>query len=145
MARLQDLFAYGVLMRPELLRALTQRRFTSEPATLEGFRRYTVVEEGYPPFPAIVPEPDARVDGVLVREVDEESLRILDRFEEVESGLYRRGEVTVFDDAGRKCQAWVYIAGSKLRKSLAGDWDPIEFFDRYTEHYRERIIPGFLA
>lgn len=132
-------------MHPDLLGVLTQRRFTSEPATLEGFRRYTVVEEGYPPFPAITPELKARVEGVLIREVDEESLGILDRFEEVESGLYRRQEVAVLDEAGRSCRAWAYVAGSKLRNSLAGDWDPTEFFDQYTEHYRVRIIPGFLA
>ena len=131
-------------MHPELLAALTQRRFAMEPATLEGFQRHTVTEESYPPIPAIVPEPEARVEGVLIREVDEESLRILDRFEEVESGLYRRERVVV-DEAGESCEAWAYIAGSKLLPSLAGDWDPTDFFDRHYELYRARIIPEFLG
>jgi gamma-glutamylcyclotransferase (GGCT)/AIG2-like uncharacterized protein YtfP len=144
MGSAQDLFAYGVLMKPELLRALTGRRFTSEPAILEGFRRYAVVKEGFPEIPAIVPEPGSRVDGVLIREVDEASFRILDRFEEVETALYSRQRVVVLDASGQSTEAQAYVAGRGVLGSLAGDWNPTEFFDRYTEHYRTEFIPGFL-
>jgi len=139
-----NLFTYGVLMHPELLRELTGRRFASEPAILRDYRRPAVVKEGYPRFPAIVPAPGASVEGVLVRGIDRESFEILDRFEEVDLGLYTRESVAALDEAGRSCEAFAYVAGPRLEGCLEGTWEPTEFLDRYYETYKTRIIPAFL-
>ena len=83
-----NLFTYGVLMYPEIFRALTGRELSSEPATLEGYGRHALTKGGYPKVPAIVPAEEATVEGVLIRDVDEQTLAVLDEFEEVARGLY---------------------------------------------------------
>ena len=140
-----NLFTYGVLMHPELLRALTGHRFAGEPAALEGFRRHGLVMEGRPRVPAIVRKAGAAVEGVLVHNVDEESLRILDAFEEVDSGLYSREPVHVLGGDGRRWAACAYVAGPRAVGALEGSWDPEEFLERYFEEYQTRIIPRFLG
>ena len=56
------IFAYGTLGFPEIVHALTGRRFASRTAVLDGFARYRVRGRIYPD---IVPAPDSRTAGVL--------------------------------------------------------------------------------
>ena len=84
-----NLFAYGTLMVPEVLRAVTGREFTWREAVLRGYVRLTVRGQSYPgvfAFPAIEPthrgsaNPTDRLAGRVA------AMGILTRF-----GPYERG------------------------------------------------------
>ncbi len=60
-ALMTDIFVYGTLQYPEVLRALIGRVPDLTPATLTGYRRYCVSQQV---FPAIIPgEADDSVSG----------------------------------------------------------------------------------
>ena len=140
-----DMFAYGILMYPDLLRALTGRCFVTEPAVLPDFQRYSLVKNGWPKIAVIVPEPGASVSGVLLRDMDARSAGLLDDFEEIDIGLYTRCKVTVEIENDRACPADSYVAGPETVGFLGEIWDPVEFCERHYHQYRDRIIPQFLA
>src|SRR5439155_660504 len=75
---------------------LTGRRFSRQRATLEGFAR-VVAAHGYP---TIVPQAGARVEGVLVEDVDAASLAALDVYEDA-GRLYARRPAEVLVDCRR--------------------------------------------
>lgn len=103
-----DLFVYGSLRDKRLLYELTGKTFSSSAATLEEFKKRT------PPggHPYILPDKGSKVTGLLIRGIDPESLRRLDRYEDG-GRLYFRRRITVV--CGKKrvaCQA--YIGNSRL-------------------------------
>lgn len=102
------LFVYGTLMDAELRVALLGRDLPACDAHLDGFARV------FPPHLAgyadIVPSDGERVDGVLLEQVDADSLSTLDTYEEV-GHLYDRRPVEV-TAGGRRvhCEAYVGIS-----------------------------------
>jgi gamma-glutamylcyclotransferase (GGCT)/AIG2-like uncharacterized protein YtfP len=109
-----NLFTYGTLMWPEVMKAVSGRRPAGEDAVLAGYRRLRVKGEVYP---VIVPSADDSVEGLLYRGLDEEALRRLDRFEGEE---YERVEVQVGAET-----AYAYVL-SKHCRHIAEDtpWQP---------------------
>lgn len=108
-----DLFVYGTLMDPELVRRLTGRIFSRCPARLADFRRIE------PPgsYPYIVPCPGSTVEGVVLRNLDDRTLRVLDEYE---GNLYLRTEVTADTAAGpRRCVVYVARPGAFERRKRA--------------------------
>ncbi len=102
------LFVYGTLMDDGVICALTGRRFPKKPAVLSGYRK--VVPDGG--YPYIVPDADAVTDGFVILGLDDEALRILDRYED-EGCLYRRIEVVAtVDDRPLPCMAYGAVAGA---------------------------------
>lgn len=71
------------------------------------------------------------VNGNII-EVDDQGLLDLDRYENLESGLYTREKVRVFntdnlfnaDDSKKYCYAWCYIGSASLSPTpiASGDW-----------------------
>ena len=98
------LFVYGTLLDEERVHALTGRRFRRRPATLEGFARLTAAH-GYP---TIVPAPGGQVDGLLLEDVDAQSLAALDAYEDA-GRLYARRPVEVVA-GGRRVACEVYVS-----------------------------------
>ena len=99
------LFVYGTLMDEERLEQLTGRRFPRRRATLKGFAR-VVAAHGYP---TIVPQAGARVEGVLVEDVDAASLAALDVYEDA-GRLYARRPAEVLVDGERvPCEVYVSL------------------------------------
>ena len=99
------LFVYGTLMDEERLEQLTGRRFSRQRAALEGFAR-VVAAHGYP---TIVPQAGARVEGVLIEDVDAASLAALDVYED-EGRLYARRPAEVLVDGERvPCEVYVSL------------------------------------
>jgi gamma-glutamylcyclotransferase (GGCT)/AIG2-like uncharacterized protein YtfP len=97
------LFVYGTLMSEPLLYSLTGRRFPRRRATLEGYERI-LPNQGYP---YVVPKSGGQVEGFLVEEVDDDSLRTLDAYED-EGRLYLRRPVEVNVDGSRAaCDTYV--------------------------------------
>jgi hypothetical protein len=87
-------------------------------ARLVGYQRVRV---SVYPYPYVVPAPSASVDGVLLMDLSPYDLHALDRYEEVESGVYRREtvEVETWGCGPRPIyvQADVYAAGHQLLAS----------------------------
>ena len=140
----RDLFVYGLLMFPELLQGLTQRRFASEEALLRDHVRLTVRHPRVPPIGAVIGASGKRVDGVLLRGVDPQSLALLDRFEGLSEALYTRCERTVMVANGQRVTADVYLCGARIRAHLAGPWDVHSFRSADYAHYRDVVVPAFV-
>ncbi len=140
-----DLFAYGVLMYPELLEALLGQPVEMLEASAPNHQRYTVRKAGYPPFPALVPEAGIQVAGVLVVGLNQAAVSRLDDFEEVDTGLYRRQPIEVMGPAKRLRRAQAYLAGPGLGDCLGKVWNPDRFAEQFFADYRDRVIPQFLA
>ena len=140
----RELFVYGLLMFPELLEALTGRRFAAQRAVLPDHARLTVRHPGWPPIGAAVDAPGDQVDGLLLSGVDGRSLALLDSFEGLPEALYVRGERSVIDSFGDCGKADVYLCGSRVRSCLAGPWDAQAFRSAYYAHYRDVVIPAFV-
>src|SRR5262245_36233307 len=133
-------FAYGTLELPELVLAITGRRFESEPAVLDGFARSRVRGAEYP---GIAPAPDARTDGTLYHEVDDASLAALDRFE---GDLYERCEVAVATAAAERCLAIAWVVRPERRSVLGGGpWDRERFRARFGSDTVARMEINGLA
>jgi gamma-glutamylcyclotransferase (GGCT)/AIG2-like uncharacterized protein YtfP len=59
-------------------------------------------------YPALQPSTSGWVDGELLAPPDLRRLALLDRYEGVDEGLYRRAEMRV-ECEGRRVNAWVYV------------------------------------
>ena len=108
------LFIYGSLRDPLVRTQLLGPRpdLTTCPATLHGFERQTVPSFGYPflvPADTVAGQ-DARVDGELLLGLRSEDYRLLDRYEDLDDGLYVRSVVTV-QTTGGPSAAWAYLRG----------------------------------
>jgi hypothetical protein len=77
-------------------------------AVLHGYARIMVPSFDYP---FVVPaDASSRVDGELLIGIQAADYDILDRYEDVEDGLYVRIMVTVVRQTG-PADAWVYLRG----------------------------------
>jgi hypothetical protein len=118
----QHLFAYGSLVDPRCLDDVLGHPHPGERlrAQLAG---YTRIAAGEFPYPFIVATTGARVDGVLIMDLSPYDMQLLDRYEEIEAGIYRRELVEV--------EAWgcglhtlpvlahTYVAGPALIESTS--------------------------
>ncbi|WP_158865384.1 gamma-glutamylcyclotransferase family protein [Maribellus comscasis] len=132
---MQHIFVYGSLLFPELVRKLTGKRFNSVPATVKGFKRFAVKGCDYP---AIVPCNDCAVQGLLLLDVDEESVHVLTLYEGEE---YSKKEVDVF--AGElKYKAIAFVWESDLCYLEDFDWDQNAFRQQSLQNYVANIAPN---
>lgn len=121
-----DVFVYGTLTIPEVVRAVLGRDWPLRAAVLEGHARYALRDATYP---AAVAEPGAEVPGCLLLGIDEAALARLDRFESAE---YRRARVRVRVEAGGERDAWVWLLNESHRHRLSdGGWDRAQFVARH--------------
>jgi gamma-glutamylcyclotransferase (GGCT)/AIG2-like uncharacterized protein YtfP len=106
----RPLFVYGSLRDPRVRGGLLGERadLTTCPAILLGYTRRLVPDFDYP---FVVPAaPDARVDGDLLLGLVDADYAVLDRYEDVDDGLYLRAPVTVETEDG-PVDAWAYLRG----------------------------------
>jgi gamma-glutamylcyclotransferase (GGCT)/AIG2-like uncharacterized protein YtfP len=110
----RHLFVYGTLVDPACLDEVLGHKHQGErlAARLRGFERVLSPTFAYP---YVVESEGSFVDGVLVMDLSPYDMQVLDRYEEVESGVYRREPVQV-DAFGcgpnpLHVQADVYVAG----------------------------------
>lgn len=112
------LFVYGTLLDEKVLYSITGRRFPRWEAELFGFERL-VPRNGYP---YIIPNPGARVQGILLLGIDLPTLAALDRYEE-EGHLYHRCQVEV-TVAGRCVTCDTYVGDVEAFKAHSYDTFP---------------------
>jgi gamma-glutamylcyclotransferase (GGCT)/AIG2-like uncharacterized protein YtfP len=126
------LFVYGTLSFPEVMRAVTGRRFESRAAVLRGYRRRMLQGRVYP---GIRPAPADSTDGLVYLSLDPAALACLDDFEGEE---YERRRVAVGLDRGILiAEAYVVRApASGLLTAL--HWDADRFAASHLRRYVER-------
>ena len=116
------LFAYGSLLLPEVMQAVTGRVFRFQGATLRGYAEFRLRAA---PQAAIIPFPDMATQGVVYYDVDAASVRRLDAFG---GGIYERVEVNAEAEDGEWVEAEAYVIHLKQLKLLtAKPWDEDEF------------------
>ncbi len=98
-----NVFAYGTLQLPEVMFAVTGRKFRSQTARLKDFARYRLHGKSYP---GIRPEFGATVGGLVYSGIDGQSLASLDAFEDV---FYHRETVRVITPDGMAWEAETYV------------------------------------
>lgn len=133
-----NIFAYGTLMIPAVMYAVTARHFRFKKAVFRGYARFTVNGESYP---GIVPEADAVTEGIIYLNVDEASLERLDIFE---GELYQRTPVRVETKGEAILNAETYVIKPEYRGYLSSKgWDVNTFIKTYLETFLESY-QGFL-
>jgi gamma-glutamylcyclotransferase (GGCT)/AIG2-like uncharacterized protein YtfP len=132
-----NIFAYGTLMIPEVMYAVTTREFRFKNAILRGYARFTVKGESYP---GIIPVTDAVTEGIIYFDVDELSLTRLNAFE---GDLYQRTPVRVETEKDEILNAETYIIRPEYRGYLSSKkWNVKEFNQKHLEVFLE-IYSGF--
>ncbi|MDF7807002.1 gamma-glutamylcyclotransferase [Pontiellaceae bacterium B12219] len=112
-----NLFAYGTLMWPEVLEAVTGRRLAGEKTVLAGYTRLRVKDQLYP---VIIPSLDDAVEGVLYRNLTAKEFQALDAFEGEE---YDRTAVCIGGTP-----AFVYVLSEDWKHIAdSAPWNPEDF------------------
>ena len=129
------IFAYGSLMIPAVMRAVTGRDFFSIPALLPDHARYRVRGESYP---GVIQEVGSRTSGVLYFDLDHDAVKKLDDFE---GPWYERTPVRTETGDGTILKAETYLFKPEYRGLLTTEaWD-LETFQRkhlrtFMENYK---------
>ena len=129
-----NIFAYGSLTVPEVMRAATGHHFLHEEAALKGYARYALEGVSYP---GIVPEETAEIRGVIYFDIDRRSLERLDGFE---GEWYRRTPVEVLAAGRGLTPAGTYVIAPAHRHRLSRRaWDLQKFLEqdlgRFLDQY----------
>lgn len=116
------LFVYGTLLAD-----------SPQGALLGGLERRAAYAHGHlyampAGYPALVPGGDAAVWGELVAAPPDALLAVLDAYEGVHEGLYRRDVIDVIS-AGRTIRAWAYVMDRPEdrggRRVASGRWKAV--------------------
>jgi gamma-glutamylcyclotransferase (GGCT)/AIG2-like uncharacterized protein YtfP len=133
---MRHLFAYGSLMCPDIMQRVSGLTLVGVAATAHGYRRCKVRGE---PYPAVLADSDASVNGILYRNLSEAAWHRLDRFE---GEMYRRVAISV-DTADATIAAGLYLAHPDFHhRLLADDWSFEEFLDSGRKQF-EHEYSGF--
>jgi len=125
-----NIFAYGTLMIPSVMHAVTARHFRSQKAILRDFARFRVKGESYP---GIIPVTDAITEGIIYFNVNEFSLEQLDTFE---GDLYERTRIWVETEEKQILNAQAYVIQSKYLGYLSRkEWDVKEFIKKELDMF----------
>ena len=121
------LFVYGTLKKGFCNHdLLEEKKFVGDARTLKPYKMYPA---SYYEFPYLISQGgDLQVNGELY-EVEESYLEeVLDEFEGVGAGLYKREPITVTDTDANRIEALTYIAGEDIsdeyyiRETPLGTW-----------------------
>jgi len=124
------IFAYGTLLIPDVMYAVTTRVFRFKNAILRGYARFTVKGESYP---GIIPVTDAATEGIIYIDVDESSLERLDAFE---GDMYQRTPILAETEGGEIFNAEAYVVKPKFRNHLSSsDWNMKEFDQKHLKAF----------
>ena len=129
---MKNVFVYGTLQVPKVIQAVTGKALVGQPAVLADYARYRVWDACYP---GIIAEQGAETRGMLLTQVDAQTLAQLDSFE---GGLYTRQQVVVTSMDGRKIEAEAYIIAPDREEMLTDSpWDLMEFLDNNLDDFLE--------
>ncbi|WP_333797513.1 gamma-glutamylcyclotransferase family protein [Rheinheimera sp.] len=145
MAQTTHIFVYGLLTFPEIVTAITGQHIQMKAAVLSGFRRYGLSRSPtQTPVPVLLAEPGYRQRGQLLLNVDEQAVKKLDFFEDLDSGHYVKTAVRV-EVEGQWLDAFCYCAGPALAPYASGDWSPEQVTEQDKQYFIQTLIPEMLA
>ena len=125
-----QVFAYGTLAIPQVMTALTGVVFPTVPAHVIHYARFLLKGK---PYPGMCRRQNTMTSGRLYRNVDEESLRVMDAFED---DIYVREAIVVNTESGAFAKAWAYLIPEEYEVRLGVEcWDQEVFLDKYGETY----------
>ncbi len=117
-------------MIPDVMYAVTTRKFRFKDTILRGYVRFTVKEESYP---GIIPVTDAATEGIIYFDVDELSLERLDAFE---GDLYQRIPIRAETKEKEILNAETYVIKPEYRGYLSSkEWNVKEFAQKHLEAF----------
>lgn len=119
------------------MQAVTGRRFPSIEARLDGYGRYLIKHAVYP---GIIAEPRSHTAGVLYKDINPNSLRRLDRYED---RLYVRRTLAVTIAQDEIVSAQVYLIPEHKRWALSfKPWEKEQFARYHLRRYLEQLKPA---
>jgi len=121
---MHSVFAYGSLQVPEVMLAVTGKLFNTLPVRLDDYSRHCLKDRS---FPGIRPNPGHSVEGLLFLNIDMETLRKLDDFEDP---FYRRDTVTVIATDHHPWTAQTYVIREEAYGLLLPQAWSLEVFQR---------------
>jgi gamma-glutamylcyclotransferase (GGCT)/AIG2-like uncharacterized protein YtfP len=132
---MKSLFAYGTLMCEDIMADVSGCRLPGIAGTLKGHRRWSVQGEQYP---AIAPDAESAVSGVVYRNVPGSAWDRLDRFE---GEMYDRRPVDIELNDGSMLPAETYVIRPAFMNRLdPSDWDFDDFMstgkESFQRHYK---------
>ena len=131
-------FTYGSLMFESVWKRVVQGDYPSSHASLDGYRRLSVINETYP---ALVPVPGTHsIQGVVYQGVSHDDIGRLDEFE---GDYYRREEVEVIIAGGQRMISYTYVFRPEYQQLLSTrDWNPDTFRRNGLDAFLQRYL-GF--
>ncbi|KAL6775751.1 hypothetical protein ACKKBG_A18350 [Auxenochlorella protothecoides x Auxenochlorella symbiontica] len=132
-----DIFVYGTLQYPEVLRALIGRVPDLTPATLTGYRRYCVSQQV---FPAIIPgEADDSVKGYTLYGLNAHEVKVMDEFESEE--YVKTAGAVLNAETDRLESVLYYVWHPSLESQLERrSWSPEAFREQHLQAYTKMCI-----
>jgi gamma-glutamylcyclotransferase (GGCT)/AIG2-like uncharacterized protein YtfP len=118
-----DLFVYGTLKFPDVLRALLGRIPDNCPVALDGWRAAALARR---PYPGLV-QANATVQGMLLTGLKAEELQVLDEYE---SGPYDLRQLSLTDGRPAWCYVW-----TDATVVLASDWSADQFASEHLPRF----------
>lgn len=130
-------------MFPEITHKLLNHDVNANPALLKGYTRVALKKRGSKAKgPAIYPDSNKEVNGILLTGLSVRDLDIIKHFEEEAKG-YELCAVEL--DDGRKIQTKTYQLISSFREKVSGDWVKEDFTKSRLNYYLNERIPNLLS
>ena len=131
---MQNIFVYGTLLSPVILKKLTGKSFKTSLAVLSGYKRHGIKNGDYP---AIIQHENSNTVGLLIEKLDDLSLSIISFYEGEE---YEKKKVTVNSNGkSEDVLTFVWVQGIEFLENK--DWDLDNFEKTFLKHYLEVVIP----
>ena len=134
-----NLFVYGTLQFPQVVKKLTNKNFKSKQAILKDHKIYQIDPADKDEMcPAIIPEKNSIVEGKILFDVDDKSLDIINFFE---SDKYAREILTIQTKDNQTHKALVFVWKNYLKEELKGKWDIKKFEKNYLNDCLKNTLP----
>ncbi len=129
-----NLFTYGTLMAPDIMREVSGTLLESVSVTLSGYQRFQVQGEQYP---GIISEAGQKVTGILYLNVPADAVKRLDLFE---GEMYNRIPVSVARDSdGETVSAMAYVFKDEYAHRLSTSaWDFENFLQNGKQLFEDQ-------
>ncbi len=131
----ENVFAYGTLMLPEIMRALLGRVPQGEAVQLTGYARHPILGE---PYPGVIAAQDSVVYGILWRDIAATEIALLDAWE---GPYYERRRIVVqprSSASGPAIEAFAWVVPDERAAVLGeGEWAETDFRERLAGEWVE--------
>lgn len=135
-----NIFVYGSLMFPEIVKTMTGNNFERSEAVLKDHKKYRINDPDRDfKGPAMIREEGGQTKGVVLLDVDQSSKNIIEKCEHE----YELDKVLV-ETNKQEIEALAYIGSNFNKDYLYGSWSKDYFEENYLDLYVEKIVPEFV-